>query len=174
MSQFQQLRVVHPLSPTRTVVYTYNFRLKGAPPSMFRRTIAFANVVNGTGSLVLTDDLETYGRIGAGLASEGAEWLQIGRGYASDRDNGDGGRRGLNSTSEIFIRNMFDAWLGYMTADAMTLTQAAAEAFCCTRRGCLDEARWDDWLALFTDDATVLGPVAARPAEPPRHGFAHL
>jgi phenylpropionate dioxygenase-like ring-hydroxylating dioxygenase large terminal subunit len=117
MSQFQQLRVVHPLSATRTVVYTYNFRLKGAPPAMFRRTIEFANVVNGTGSLVLTDDLETYGRIGAGLTSEGAEWLQIGRGYQSDRDNGDGGRRGLNSTSEIFIRNMFDAWLGYMTAE---------------------------------------------------------
>ena len=115
MSQFQQLRVVHPLGPHRTVVYTYNFRLKGAPPAMFERTIAFANIVNGTGSLVLTDDLETYGRIGAGVTSAGAEWLQIGRGYASDVDNGDGGRRGKNSTSEIFIRNMFDAWLGYMT-----------------------------------------------------------
>ena len=82
---------------------------------IFERTIAFANIVNGTGSLVLTDDLETYGRIGAGITSAGAEWLQIGRGYASDLDNGDGGRRGKNSTSEIFIRNMFDAWLGYMT-----------------------------------------------------------
>jgi phenylpropionate dioxygenase-like ring-hydroxylating dioxygenase large terminal subunit len=116
MSQFQQLRVVHPLGPARTVVYTYNFRLKGAPEAMFRRTIEFANVVNGTGSLVLTDDLETYNRIAMGFESAGAEWLQIGRGYASDQDNGDGGRRGLNSTSEIYIRNMFEAWLGYMTA----------------------------------------------------------
>ncbi|HZT50600.1 MAG TPA: Rieske 2Fe-2S domain-containing protein [Stellaceae bacterium] len=115
MSQFQQLRVVHPIAPQRTVVYTYNFRLKGAPEAMFERTIAFANIVNGTGSLVLTDDLETYGRIGAGITSAGAEWLQIGRGWASDVDNGDGGRRGKNSTSEIYIRNMFDAWLGYMT-----------------------------------------------------------
>ena len=41
---------------------------------------------------------------------------QIGRGYETDEANDDGGRRGLNSTSEIFIRNMFDAWLGYMTA----------------------------------------------------------
>jgi phenylpropionate dioxygenase-like ring-hydroxylating dioxygenase large terminal subunit len=116
MSQFQQLRVVHPLSVNRTVVYTCNFRLKGAPPSMFRRTIAFANTVNGTGSLVLTDDLETYGRIGRGLGSEGAEWFQIGRGYRTDRASADGGTQGLNSTSEIYIRNMFDAWLGYMTA----------------------------------------------------------
>jgi len=116
MSQFQQLRIVHPLTPSRTVVYTYNFRLKGAPPAFFRRTIAFANTVNGTGSLVLTDDLETYNRIRMGLSSEGAEWLQIGRGFATDEESDDGGRRGLNSTSEIFIRNMFDAWLGYMIA----------------------------------------------------------
>ena len=67
MSQFQQLRVVHPVALNRTVVYTYNFRLKGAPERMFEQTIAFANVVNGTGSLVITDDLETYGRIGMGL-----------------------------------------------------------------------------------------------------------
>jgi hypothetical protein len=26
-----------------------------------------------------------------------------------------GGRRGQNSTSEIYIRNMLEAWLGYMT-----------------------------------------------------------
>jgi len=115
MSQFQQLRVVHPVGPKRTVVYTYCFRLKGAPPSLFPRTIAFANVVNGTGSPVLTDDLETYDRIGVGLDSAGAEWLQIGRGFATDEDDGAGVRRGRNSTSEIYIRNMFDAWLGYMT-----------------------------------------------------------
>ena len=31
MSQFQQLRVVHPIAVDRTEVHTYNFRLKGAP-----------------------------------------------------------------------------------------------------------------------------------------------
>ncbi len=75
MSQFRQLRVVHPISVNRTEVYTYSFRLKGAPEKMFEDTIAFANVTNGTGSLVLTDDLETYGRIGTGLQSAGAEWI---------------------------------------------------------------------------------------------------
>ena len=84
MSQFQQLRVVHPVAVNRTVVHTYNFRLKGAPEQMFRNTISFANTVNGTGSLVLTDDLEIYNRIGMGLSSEGAEWIEIGRGLESD------------------------------------------------------------------------------------------
>src|SRR5438105_1178810 len=40
MSQFQQLRVVHPIAVNRTVVHTYSFRLKGAPEQMFRNTIA--------------------------------------------------------------------------------------------------------------------------------------
>lgn len=125
MSQFQQLRVVHPVAPNRTVVYTYSFRLKGAPQAMFEQTIAFANVVNGTGSLVLTDDLETYGRIDAGLSSEGAEWLQIGRGFTSDLADATGGIRGKNSTSEVYIRNMYDAWLTYMTGEGQPVRAAA-------------------------------------------------
>jgi phenylpropionate dioxygenase-like ring-hydroxylating dioxygenase large terminal subunit len=125
MSQFQQFRVVHPLAPARTVVYTYNFRLKGAPPQMFRNAVAFANIVNGTGSLVLTDDLETYNRIGMGFASEGPEWIEISRGIGTDEAEPGGGRRGKNSTSEVYLRNMFDAWLGYMTAEEARLGAAA-------------------------------------------------
>jgi phenylpropionate dioxygenase-like ring-hydroxylating dioxygenase large terminal subunit len=120
MSQFQQLRVVHPISVNETVVHTYNYRLKGAPARMFENTISFANIVNGTGSLVLTDDLEIYTRIGLGLTSAGSEWLEIGRGYAGDLPAEHGGRRGKNSTSEVYIRNMFDAWLGYMANDVGT------------------------------------------------------
>src|ERR1700749_5257404 len=94
MSQFQQLRVVHPVAVDRTVVHTYSFRLKGAPNQMFRNTISFANTVNGTGSLVLTDDLEIYNRIRMGLSSEGAEWIEVGRGFDSDVPDANGGGRG--------------------------------------------------------------------------------
>ena len=116
MSQFRQLRVIHPVSVNRTEVYTYSFRMKGAPEKMFEDTVAFANVTNGTGSPVLTDDLETYGRIGRGVSSEGAEWIEIGRGFETDRPDGHGGVQGKDSTSEVYIRNMYDAWRAYMTA----------------------------------------------------------
>jgi phenylpropionate dioxygenase-like ring-hydroxylating dioxygenase large terminal subunit len=115
MSQFQQLRVIHPVAVDRTIVHTYSFRLKGAPDQMFRNTISFANTVNGTGSLVLTDDLEIYNRIRMGLSSEGSEWIEVGRGFNSDMADAHGGRRGKNSTSEVYIRNMLDAWIAYMT-----------------------------------------------------------
>jgi phenylpropionate dioxygenase-like ring-hydroxylating dioxygenase large terminal subunit len=119
MSQFQQLRVVHPVSVSETIVHTYCYRLRGAPARMFENTVSFANIVNGTGSLVLTDDLEIYNRIGLGLSSAGPEWLEIGRGYRGDLTAEHGGRRGKNSTSEIYIRNMFDAWMGYMAEEKM-------------------------------------------------------
>ena len=93
---------------------------------MFRNTISFANVVNGTGSLVLTDDLEIYNRLDLGMSSEGAQWVQIGRGYHGDLEDSHGGRRGKNSTSEIYIRNMFDAWLGLMANGQGPSEKAAA------------------------------------------------
>jgi phenylpropionate dioxygenase-like ring-hydroxylating dioxygenase large terminal subunit len=126
MSQFQQLRVVHPIAVNRTVVHAYSFRLKGAPEQMFRNTISFANIVNGTGSLVLTDDLEIYNRLEMGMSSEGSEWLQIGRGYQSDVGDAHGGRRGKNSTSEVYIRNMLDAWIGLMTKGQSASVRAAS------------------------------------------------
>lgn len=118
MSQFRQLRIVHPLAVDRTVVYTYCFKLKGAPEQMFRDTIAFANVVNGTASWVLTDDLEVYERVQRGLTTKRPEWVYLGRGLGNDVDEPDGMRRGGTGTSEIFIRNQFAAWRRYMTAEA--------------------------------------------------------
>lgn len=117
MGQFRQLRIVHPLAVDRTVVYTYSFRLKGAPEQMYRDTIAFANVVNGTGSWVLTDDLEVYERVQKGLTAQASDWIHVARGYGADVDDAGPTRRGASGTSEVHIRSQFAAWLGYMTAE---------------------------------------------------------
>jgi phenylpropionate dioxygenase-like ring-hydroxylating dioxygenase large terminal subunit len=116
MSQFRQLRIVHPVAVDRTVVHAYSFRLKGAPEQMFRDTVAFANVVNGTASPVLTDDLEVYERTQRGLATQRSEWVYLGRGAGGDVPDRDGTLRGRSGTSEVFIRNQLAAWLEYMTA----------------------------------------------------------
>jgi len=118
MSQFRQLRIVHPLAVDRTVVYTYSFKLKGAPEQLFRDTVAFANIVNGTASAVLTDDLEVYERTQRSLTGQLADWVYLGRGYGGDVAGEQGTRRGATGTSEIHIRNQFAAWKHYMTAVA--------------------------------------------------------
>ncbi|MGQ0652588.1 MAG: aromatic ring-hydroxylating oxygenase subunit alpha [Betaproteobacteria bacterium] len=116
MSQFRQLRLVHPLAVDRSVVYTYSFRMPEAPAQMYRDTIAFANVVNGTGSWVLTDDLEVYERLQKGFTSGQVEWANIGRGFGRDLVGDDGTLRGGTGTSEVYIRAQMKAWLDYMTA----------------------------------------------------------
>ncbi len=116
MSQFRQLRILHPLAVDRSVVTTYSFRMTDAPPAMFRDTVAFANVVNGTGSWVLTDDLEVYERLQRGLSSGEVDWLYIGRGHGRDVDEPNGARRGGSGTSEVYIRAQMQAWLDYMSA----------------------------------------------------------
>ena len=115
MSQFRQLRIIHPLAVDRSVVYTYSFRMKHAPERMFRDTIAFANVVNGTASWVLTDDLEVYERLQHGLSSGEVDWVYVGRGHGRDVEEPNGSRRGATGTSEIFIRAQMKAWLDYMS-----------------------------------------------------------
>lgn len=117
MGQFRQLRIVHPLAVDRSVVYTYSFRLKGAPEGMFRDTVAFANVVNGTASWVLTDDLEVYERVQKGLTAQASDWVYIGRGCGGDTDDAGRMRRGATGTSETHIRSQASAWLRYMTAE---------------------------------------------------------
>jgi len=78
--------------------------------------VAFANVVNGTGSWVLTDDLEVYERIQHGLSSGAVDWVYVGRGHGRDVEEPNGSRRGATGTSEIFIRAQMRAWLDYMSA----------------------------------------------------------
>jgi phenylpropionate dioxygenase-like ring-hydroxylating dioxygenase large terminal subunit len=116
MSQFRQLRILQPLAVDRTAVHTYSFRMPQAPARMFRDTIAFSNVVNGSGSWVLTDDLEVYERIQRGFASGAVEWAQIGRGQGRDAAETGGTLRGATGTSEVYIRAQMRAWLDYMAA----------------------------------------------------------
>jgi hypothetical protein len=115
MSQFRQLRIIHPLALAPSEVYTYSFRMKNAPAQMWRDTVAFSNVVNGTASWVLTDDLEVYERLQLGLSSGEVDWVYIGRGYGRDVDEPGGARRGATGTSEIFMRAQFAAWREYLS-----------------------------------------------------------
>ena len=126
MSQFRQLRLVQPISVNRTEVFGFIFRLKGAPEKMFHDTVRFANITNSVGSPVLADDLETYGRIAMGLVSEGAEWIPTARTLGRDAPDGDGGMRADKGISELYIRNLFEAWASDMGASDMSTSDRGA------------------------------------------------
>ncbi len=105
---FQQLRVIIPERVDRTIIEVWCLRMKGAPPLMHRRNVAFANAVHSPSSIVKVDDLEAYERVQAGLAG-GPDWVSLARGLG----RADGPATALD---ERFMRNQYAAWLRYMEA----------------------------------------------------------
>jgi phenylpropionate dioxygenase-like ring-hydroxylating dioxygenase large terminal subunit len=105
---FEQLRVIIPERVDRTVIEVWCLRMKGAPPLMHRRTIAFANAVHSPASIVKVDDLDAYERVQQGLA-DGPDWVSLHRGLG--RDGGS-----ATALDERFIRNQYAAWRDYMEA----------------------------------------------------------
>lgn len=114
-TSFQQLRVIRPISVDRTLVEIFTFRLKGAPDSLFQRSLVYTNVVNSPSSVVMPDDVEVYNRSHEGLESKGNDWVSLHR--DAGRDRRVPGGWSANGTSEMPMRNQFDAWRRYMTAE---------------------------------------------------------
>jgi phenylpropionate dioxygenase-like ring-hydroxylating dioxygenase large terminal subunit len=112
-SRFAALRVVQPLAADRTVVEVQCFRFDGAPEEMQELTLQFANLAASPASLVASDDLEIFERCQRGLESAAGDWIDVRRGALADQRQPDGSVLGAG-TSELAIRNQFDAWRSYM------------------------------------------------------------
>ena len=67
-SPLQQLRAVRPLGVDRTLTEIWHFRLKGAPEAIYRRSLAYYNLVNSPATLINADDLENFWKCHQGLA----------------------------------------------------------------------------------------------------------
>jgi len=112
-SRFAAMRVVHPLAADRTQVEVLCFRLDGAAAQMHELTLQFINLAASPASLVASDDLELFERCQRGLSDAAADWIDVRRGVLSDRRQADGSTLG-GGTSELAIRNQFEAWLRHM------------------------------------------------------------
>ena len=122
---FQQFRVIRPISVDRTLVEIQVFRLKGAPPALFKRALVYANLINSPSSNVMPDDIEVYGRCQDGNLNAGGDWVSMHRYHGTDRDM-PGGMVSTNGTSELPMRNQFKAWKQFMMSES-AFTQAGAE-----------------------------------------------
>ncbi len=111
----QAVRVVRPRAFNETVVETYHFRLEGAPEEMFQRTIMYSRLINSSCGLVGPDDLDNYARMQESLNTDAAEWVDQHR-YAGADEAQDGKRRAIG-TSDLSLRNQYEAWLELMTGD---------------------------------------------------------
>jgi benzoate/toluate 1,2-dioxygenase subunit alpha len=109
----QAIRVIKPIAADKTVVESWTFRLKGAPPELLQRTTTYSRLINSPFSVVGHDDLQAYRGIQAGLHASGNDWVSLHRNFQESEI----GKRELtsNGTSEISMRNQYRAWAKYMT-----------------------------------------------------------
>ncbi len=114
-SPLQQLRAVRPLGVDRTLTEIWHFRLKGAPEAIYRRSLAYYNLVNSPATLINADDLENFWKCHQGLASDGGDWVSFHRHYGRDLEKDGGVESGPGmGTSEAPMRNQMKAWTEYM------------------------------------------------------------
>jgi phenylpropionate dioxygenase-like ring-hydroxylating dioxygenase large terminal subunit len=114
-SALQQLRAVRPLGVDRTLTEIWHFRLKGAPEPIYRRSLAYYNLVNSPATLVNADDLENFWKCHQGLASDGGDWVTFARHHGRDIEkNGVVETAPDMGTSEAPMRNQMKAWVQYM------------------------------------------------------------
>jgi phenylpropionate dioxygenase-like ring-hydroxylating dioxygenase large terminal subunit len=114
-SPLQQLRAVRPLGVDRTLTEIWHFRLKGAPEAIYRRSLAYYNLVNSPATLINADDLENFWKCHQGLASEGGDWVSFGRHFGRDIEKDGHVETGPNmGTSEAPMRGQMKAWAQYM------------------------------------------------------------
>lgn len=109
----QAIRVARPVAVDKTVVESWTFRLKGAPPELLARTCMYTRLINSPFSVVGHDDLHAYRAIQQGLRADGNDWVSLHR----DFDPTEIGQKELTvkGTSEVSMRNQYRAWARYMT-----------------------------------------------------------
>ncbi len=114
-SPLQQLRAVRPLGVDRTLTEIWHFRLKGAPEAIYRRSLAYYNLVNSPATLINADDLENFWKCHQGLASDGGDWVSFARHHGHDiEQDGQVSSAPNMGTSEAPMRNQMKAWAEYM------------------------------------------------------------
>jgi len=112
-AQYQQIRIVQPVAPDRTVVQAMCFRLGGAPEGIFHRAVRFLTNLSSPASMIFADDVDIFERVQAGLSEGTADWLDQSRGVEAPDDQG---RLQSQGASELPIRGQYQAWLDHMTA----------------------------------------------------------
>jgi phenylpropionate dioxygenase-like ring-hydroxylating dioxygenase large terminal subunit len=110
------VRVIKPLAVDLTEVNIHPVRLVGAPAEMNARNIRLLNVTHAAASFVQSDDLESFTRAQAGLASGLSQWVDISRGLGAEEPEG-AVTRGL-ATHELAVRAQYAAWRHYMCGAA--------------------------------------------------------
>lgn len=113
-SPLQQMRVLRPIAPNKTLSEIWHFRLKGVSPAIYRRSLWYYNLVNSPSTMINADDLENWTKGQWGLESDGHDWVSFHRDFGRDTVTDDGTTYSNNGMSEAVMRSQSAAWATYM------------------------------------------------------------
>ena len=108
-----QIRVIRPISPTRTEVTLQFYDLDDVPDAINDERLRGYERFFGPASFGSPDDVEMFAINQTGLQVEEPRWLVLNRGMAREQVVGDGDRRG-HVTDEIPQRCFYRMWTQLM------------------------------------------------------------
>ncbi len=103
------LRVVQPINEALTEVYTYPFKLVGAPEALNVQRLRAHEQFYGPGGFGVPDDMEAFLACQSGMYAEGVPWVNLSRGLYRERVDEQDIRYG-HSTDETPQRAFHREW----------------------------------------------------------------
>jgi phenylpropionate dioxygenase-like ring-hydroxylating dioxygenase large terminal subunit len=110
-----QIRVIFPISPGRTEVWSTPTRLKGLPDEVNAMRIRYHEDLHGPAGFGSPDDTEMFERNQRGLQAKGDEWLVMSRGLGREETDEHGNVVG-EIISETGLRAIWREWRRLMMA----------------------------------------------------------
>ncbi len=108
------MRVIRPLAADRMLLEAWSFRAVGAPDLLYERATTYNRLVFSPMSVIAHDDIHLFESIQDGLKAEGNEWVSLHRGFGAATENVKE-TTPCKGTSELLMRNQFQAWAHFMT-----------------------------------------------------------
>jgi hypothetical protein len=106
----QNLRVITPVSATKTHITMYPMLLGDAPPELNAERLREFEEAFATGAFISPDDAEAFVCVQEGIAAEGGDpWLLLSRGLHDEQRLDNGTWRGVPS-DETPQRGLFREW----------------------------------------------------------------
>lgn len=107
------MRVIRPLAADLTLIEAWSFRAEDAPELLLERAVTYNRLVFSPMSVVAHDDVHLFEGMQKGLQAGGNPWVSLHRGHRPD-DPPIKGAVTCAGTSELLMRNQFQAWAEFM------------------------------------------------------------
>ena len=152
-AQYQQIRIVQPVAPDRTIVQAMCFRLGGAPEGIFHRAVRFLTNLSSPASMIFADDVEIFEKVQAGLVGrEPGMARPVARSRRAGRQRPPRFARHERTADPRPVPHLARSHDGGIVTNGIRRPVRRSKPSSTAKPGCSMSGRFEDWLALFDED----------------------